>query len=445
MADHLTTHDSTSQGSRLAEGYRAQYSELIEATDAQYLNTWSEVSNWTSVMDEYGDDYTRNLMTTPAELTGMMPQYDTIRIVWIISICGITLGVMAIVLNIVFLIGMRSLKDRSTAYHPFMKNLSVADIMASLSFLVTQNWPRGPFAHIEPSKEFMLVQGLPYLFRSTPWMFFTAYLLTLSCLTINQYVAVCRPWKYSELVSRRMVSISLIVVWSISCLQIVVPLIVLLVLWNQEDKTQATMTLFKVSNIEIQVWMAVFALSTVFNIWLNFLVYCKIRHLKIQRRTPGTGSSNLETLGIRMKQEAFVTVSLLLAASVFCRLPFPLMGLLGINLQRLLTLRTAQLLGAVVVLLLYVNFFVDPIIYVIRMKEVRRAYARFFDSCARCCKKSSYISHYRTSLRLLTSRVVETTIADFSRKPSTSTKLNPPTHIHQYVHVHVELPPESAI
>ena len=323
-------------------------------------------------LDVRVDDVMESNMTS--QNTSSTSTEETIE--YVINSIGIALGVASIVLNLIFIFGMRYLRDKPTAYHRFLKNLSFADAMASFSFLWITNCPKGFFSHIQGSQGFILVRVLPYVFRSLPWMFFTGYLLTLSCLTLNQYVAVCKPWRYSELVTNQRVTISLVIVWSLSLLQILIPVTILLILYSLTDKKAAMAALYFVSRIEIQIWMAIFALSVIANIVLDVIIYNKIRQLKLKRRYSSM-SNNPESCNIRMKQEAFVTVALLLIASVFCRLPFPLVGIIGINVQ-------TRILNAGIVMLLYLNFFVDPIIYVLRMKEVRKTYRRLIGKCAHC-------------------------------------------------------------
>ena len=142
--------------------------------------------------------------------------------------------------------------------------------------------------------------------------------------------------------------------------------------------------------------MVVFATSTILNIVLNMFVHQKIRSLKL-RHHDTRGAPNPESLNIRMKQEAFVTVSLLLAASVFCRLPLPVAGIVALILEgRISNLedqRTSERMNAVVILLLYVTFFADPIVYLCRIRDTRNSYKALFRKArARlaCCRDTSF-------------------------------------------------------
>ncbi len=319
----------------------------------------------------------------------------------IITKSGVVLGILSIILNAIFLLLVHYLKEKSSAYHRFMKNLSFADIMASFSFLLITNWPKGFFGHIHGARGFILMEVLPYAFRSLPWLFFTVYLLTLSILTVNQYIAVCKPWRYSELITPRMVTMSMILIWSLSSLQILIPMAILMILYGISDKHAAMRALYAISRIEIQIWMSIFAVSVIINIIIDVIIYKKIRQLKLKRRYNPI-SNNPESLNIRMKHEAFVTVSLLVVASIFCRLPFPLTGIISINVQ-------ARILNAGIVMLLYLNFFVDPIIYVLRMRDLRQTFKRMLTSWrACCCGKSNYFNR-SLSMRMLSMRT-ETTV-----------------------------------
>ena len=89
-------------------------------------------------------------------------------------------------------------------------------------------------------------QGLPYVFRSVPWMFFTAYMLTLNCLTVSQYLASCRPHVYMHMNVKLRMRLSLIVVWLLASLQIVIPVMVLASL---SGHPQARSRLFLISKV----------------------------------------------------------------------------------------------------------------------------------------------------------------------------------------------------
>ena len=311
------------------------------------------------------------------------------------------LGISAILLNIFFLVAVQLSKERYSPFHRFMKSLSVSDIMASLMFMLTQHWRRGPFSFINPSEHFLLSELLPYIFRGMPWMFFTCYLMTLTCLSINQYVAVCKPWKYSMISSQKWVTGILCSVWLLSSLQIILPSLVLLVLGCTADRGVAFDRLYIISNLEMQVWMVIFIMTTIVSITLNFLIYRKIRELKWKRRMSLTSQ---ETLNIRMKQEAFITITMLLVTAILLRFPFPVVSIAILQLEYDYDLgqRTSVIINAVVLLLLFINFFTDPIIYTLRMKEARQLYKACFGK-AYCCVRSSENTSRPLSMKATTS------------------------------------------
>ena len=146
-------------------------------------------------------------------------QMEVPSIVGAFSVCGVTIGIAAILFNLIFILALSGISDKDKPYYRFTKCLSFCDLLGSLSFILIINFPRGIVGSITHSK-FAFLRALPYVFRSIPWMFFTGYLLTLTCLAINQYVAVCKPWRYNQLVTNKTVTCSLICVWIVSSLQV---------------------------------------------------------------------------------------------------------------------------------------------------------------------------------------------------------------------------------
>lgn len=292
------------------------------------------------------------------------------------------LGVCCIVVNISFLIVMRFSKECAAPFHKFIKNLSLSDILASFTFLLTQNWPQGPFSFINPSDDFWSKDLLPYIFRSTPWMFFTSYFLTITCLSVNQYIAVCKPWKYSKLAASNVIMAALCCVWVFSTLQVLVPSLVLLILGLAVDKSVAVEKLYLISTIEMEIWMVIFLVTTFISIILNSLIYQKIRQLKWKRRLSMTSQ---ESANIRMKQEAFLTISLLLVSAVLLRMPFPIVSIITLEMEtNSLDVKASIIINSLLLLLLFINFFTDTIIYTIRVKEARRMYKHCFSKLL-CC------------------------------------------------------------
>ncbi len=152
-------------------------------------------------------------------------------------------------------------------------------------------------------------------------MFFTEYLLTLSCLSVTQYIAVCKPWKYNELVTDRIVTWSIVLTWIISSLHLIIPLVIIFTLAVISHGERDPMPiLHQVASTEIVVWLFIFILSIASNIFFTILVYRKLSMLQLHNRAVSTQSKLPSS--IKSKQEIFLTLTLLLLASIFCRWVF---------------------------------------------------------------------------------------------------------------------------
>ena len=123
----------------------------------------------------------------------------------IMSVLGIVIAILAVLLNLVFLYAMANIKKKDRPQQRFIKSLSISDIFGAISFIVIINFPHGYLSTIM-LHESAIVRALPYVIRTIPWVFYTSYLLALSCLTMNQYAAVCKPWNYLTSTLHRYVS-----------------------------------------------------------------------------------------------------------------------------------------------------------------------------------------------------------------------------------------------
>ena len=274
----------------------------------------------------------------------------------VLRFSGYTIGAMAILLNTVSLIAMMFLKDKSTAYHRFLKNLSMGDLLGALSFLLMQTVPQSNSLTAN------------YIVRSLPWMFFTTYILTLLCLSVIQYIAVCRPWKYSVMVTDKAVNLAIGGVWLISSLQLLIPVIIILTVSFRKDQMALFNFLLEISNIETLIWMGIFMLVALISTLFHVCIYCKIRGLK-RRSTQSHDSENM-----RMKQRAFVTMAILMATGLLIRIPFLSLAVASSITMRDTSPSTRSLIFNILSFLLYLNFFTDPCIYGIKLREVRECY-----------------------------------------------------------------------
>lgn len=199
---------------------------------------------------------------------------DTLPLTFAVTCTANVIGSLAIFANLSFLLALNYLKDKTSAFYRFLRNLSFTDLMSSLTFVIIQNW------NGVDSKYFILKYLLPYAFRSIPWMFLTCYFLTLFCLTLNQYMAVCKPWQYNQILGGNCVEIGMVIVWLLSSLQIIIPLILISAIYFKKSQKMSRETIFHINAIEIQIWLGIFAFFSVLIIALNASIFSKIKQLK---------------------------------------------------------------------------------------------------------------------------------------------------------------------
>ena len=310
--------------------------------------------------------------------------------VYMISYMGNGIGVFAVLLNIVFTLCMAQIPNPKCASNRFIKNLSICDIFGTFTFLLTQNWPKGPFAQITSEYEatHLWIHGSPYIFRSVPWMFFTAYLLTINCLTISQYLASCKPHIYASFHRYKTVTVALVLVWCIASLQVLGPIIILACLTSYPVQLAFYHLVF-VAKAEMVSWLIVYTLSTLCSILLNVLVYFELRrHRKTSRETNSSFRDRSIGANTRAKNKAFITSICLCVASV-SRIPLILVSMLLITfVEDYFGYNVMCWVLAVNVMLLYLVFVIDPIIYVVRMRHVRTVLKSALRKTLNCLKNT---------------------------------------------------------
>ncbi len=67
----------------------------------------------------------------------------------ILAITLICVGVAAIIPNLLFILSLTQVRDRDSAFHRFMKSLSVSDVLGSVTFILIMNCPPGFFGEID--------------------------------------------------------------------------------------------------------------------------------------------------------------------------------------------------------------------------------------------------------------------------------------------------------
>ncbi len=131
--------------------------------------------------------------------------------------------------------------------------------------------------------------------------------------------------------------------------------------------------LHKMASVEILIWMIFFTLLIMFNIGIIISIYIRLQTLLTRSRSVGGRQYSQVPSSMRSKHDIFVTIYLLLLASIFCRLPFPITGIIGfVAPAELIQPNTWYVLNAVLSLILYCNFLADPLISFYGLKDARQ-------------------------------------------------------------------------
>ena len=96
----------------------------------------------------YSNNSTMNVSVNTTELgvteqDSAWPSDEILQAQNILVITLICVGVAAIIPNLLFILSLTQVRDRDSAFHRFMKSLSVSDVLGSLTFIVIMNCPPG--------------------------------------------------------------------------------------------------------------------------------------------------------------------------------------------------------------------------------------------------------------------------------------------------------------
>ncbi|CAL8287165.1 unnamed protein product [Lota lota] len=327
-----------------------------------------------------------------------------------IAILALTLGSFTVLENLVVLcviLHSRSLRSRPS-YH-FIGSLAVADLLGSIifvySFLDFHVLHRKDTPHV-------------FLFKLAGVIAsFTASVGSLFLTAIDRYISIHRPMAYKRIVTKTKAVTAFVAVWTASTFFSLLPLLG----WNCRSLSSECSDIFPlIDRGYLMCWIGVTGVLVLVIIYAYlFILWTAHRHaLRVLSRRPAGG-----TLQARVDLRLAKTLLLILVVLILCW--GPVLAIMAYDLFWEVS-DGVKTLFAFCSMLCLLNSTVNPVIYAMRSKDLRRAFRSLWRPSARpprdrgqgggCCGGREGGNHERRSrakgARVVLSGGTETSVAE---------------------------------
>ena len=341
-------------------------------------------NQWESTMNGNASNYSVNLSDGDINL---MKRVYGVRFMPYTVLC-----ILGICFNILSLIALCNIRGSRTVHHTLLMNLACCDIIGSPMLWMYYNspmiFPRFALTGLNHCLFIVMVLVAPFILS------LSASVLALLSLALNQYIAICDPLFATTTVTKRKACIVIMIIWILASTAALMPGILMLV---RTRYTHCAMYVGVLGVRSLEICAYGLATLILIIIVLYALIYREV--VRYRRRTPQLtrtrGRDETEN-----SYKAFITTLLLAGTLVIFWLPFMAYTFLSAHIDVTTVPEIVFYIKMYAIdFLPMLNFLTDPLIYGIRMREIRDSFHRIFAKIFPCCIKGPIRVNVRSSIR----------------------------------------------
>lgn len=304
------------------------------------------------------------------------------------TVIALMLGFIAISLNILCILAITKIHSSLTSHYRLIVSLAISDILIGLSVVlhIINNVfnPRPPSPGVGPwpmrSKSFCLY----IIIKALNTTALNITLLNLMGMAIDLFLAIVRPLHYPSLMNKTRATVTIAFFWVVAILCGFSDFFSTYpkfrnYTWKYHFCEFVYLTKHQEEYTTFAIALACFFIMSF--VYLRILLAVKRRHQNIPIRTE-----------LQRNKKALYTTLLILFTFIICWLPMCLFQIILIIHVKVNPMGVHRILSALVAVdpylynLMLLNCVFDPIIYAIRMADVRQGYRKLFRLC---CKKKA--------------------------------------------------------
>lgn len=324
------------------------------------------------------------------------------------TLIAVTLGCIAIVANITSLIALSQVKTRISSYTRLIMSLSVADIILGLSIvLYTINKIINPsyYPGVGPEQARLRSRCTFLVIKAMNTAALTSTLLNLMGMALDHYVAILKPLHYPILLSNRRKHFMMAGFWLISLLLGFSDFLSGLNGYSNYRDLYNYCEYIWLTKYQDEYPLFVIAfLCLIVMMFFYIRIYIQVRkHHKNQSLYQVQQRNHQRLSSIQKNKKTLFTTLLILGLFMICWLPNCLFQIIllirvyvdpeGVQSMTSTLAKVDQYLFD----LLLLNSICDPIIYSIRLKEVRLGFIMMCRKCCCCCCRFKWYLFRRNS------------------------------------------------